>query len=65
MDRLSQVVVALLYRWHPVAALAEQPRVHFDMPYAVACRDVTPADYAGARIRGTSSSKRSSRSRRC
>lgn len=28
------------------AARAEVPRVYFDMPYAVACRDVTPSEFA-------------------
>src|SRR6185369_7170293 len=32
----------------PDAAPAEQPRVSFDMPYAVACRDVTPSDYSAS-----------------
>jgi hypothetical protein len=30
------------------AAAADPPRVQFDMPFVVACRDVTPADYAGS-----------------
>jgi len=29
----------------PSPALAEAPRVRFDMPYAVACRDVTPPEF--------------------
>jgi hypothetical protein len=28
------------------SALAEVPRVVFDMPYAVSCRDITPAEFA-------------------
>src|SRR5688500_8382914 len=31
-----------------VAALAEVPRVYFDMPFAVACRDVTPPEFYSA-----------------
>src|SRR4051812_14335910 len=30
------------------AAAADPPRVQFDMPYVVACRDVTPADYSAS-----------------
>src|SRR5947209_2458466 len=30
----------------PTSVFAEAPRVRFDMPYAVACRDVTPAEFA-------------------
>src|SRR5436190_21382814 len=30
------------------SAMAELPRVVFDMPYAVSCRDVTPAEFAAA-----------------
>src|SRR4029077_17492802 len=29
-------------------ALAELPRVVFDMPYAVSCREVTPPEFAAA-----------------
>jgi hypothetical protein len=32
----------------PVAALAEVPRVYFDMPLTIACRDVTPPEFAAA-----------------
>lgn len=46
MDRFSQVALTILGLAAPLPVLAEQPRVHFDMPYAVACREVTPADYA-------------------
>jgi len=46
MDRLCMLMVWLVAT-APLAA-AEQPRVSFDMPYAVACRDVTPADYSAS-----------------
>ncbi len=49
MDRFrlvgSALVLAVLA---PAAALAEAPRVHFDMPFTVACRDVTPPEFAAA-----------------
>lgn len=33
---------------HAVPALAQLPRVVFDMPYTVSCRDVTPPEFAAA-----------------
>jgi len=45
---LSFFVAALPLVALPLIASAEQPRVFFDMPYAVACRDVTPAEYAAS-----------------
>src|SRR5947209_5383403 len=51
MDRLRMLlfsVVAPIMPLAPAVALAEQPRVSFDMPYAVACRDVTPAEYSAS-----------------
>jgi len=30
------------------SAQAETPRVHFDMPFTIACRDVTPPEFAAA-----------------
>jgi hypothetical protein len=30
------------------SAAGEPPRVHFDMPFTIACRDVTPRDFAAA-----------------
>src|SRR6266700_8306649 len=53
MDRfrsfvLSLVASAFISIGAPLASLAEPPRVQFDMPYAVACRDVTPAEYTAA-----------------
>ncbi len=47
MDRLCILMVWLVIATAPLAA-AEQPRVSFDMPYAVACRDVTPSDYSAS-----------------
>src|SRR5439155_3951954 len=44
MDRLRWLVLSA-FMVFPASA-AEPPRVQFDMPYAVACRDVTPADYS-------------------
>jgi hypothetical protein len=38
------VIVALTIS--PFIARAEVPRVFFDMPYVVACRDVTPSEFA-------------------
>src|SRR5438034_11795922 len=45
MDRFCMFLFWLVA---PVMALAEQPRVSFDMPYAVACRDVTPGEYSAS-----------------
>jgi hypothetical protein len=44
MDRFAWLAIAVLFTAVPAAA--EPPRVQFDMPYAVGCRDVTPSDYA-------------------
>jgi hypothetical protein len=42
--------IAALVTWANFAApaLAQRPRVVFDMPYAVSCRDVTPPEFAAA-----------------
>lgn len=45
MDRLRMLMIWFVAPIAPLAA-AELPRVSFDMPYAVACRDVTPSDYS-------------------
>lgn len=49
MDRFRPVgptlVLALVL---PSIAAAEMPRVHFDMPFTIACRDVTPPEFAAA-----------------
>src|SRR5882724_3305293 len=45
MNRLRKFLLSLISSLPALTALAEAPRVHFDMPYAVACRDVTPAEY--------------------
>jgi hypothetical protein len=45
MDRIRKFLISLFSSLAPFTALAEVPRVHFDMPYSVACRDVSPADY--------------------
>jgi hypothetical protein len=48
MERLARLVLSLFFLGGPPSAFAEAPRVAFDMPFAVACRDVTPADYPAA-----------------
>jgi hypothetical protein len=45
MDRACWFVALLMLFGVPLAA-AEPPRVQFDMPFTVGCRDVTPADYS-------------------
>jgi hypothetical protein len=45
--RLVYLVIALA-GFLPTAAAAETPRVHFDMPFTIACRDVTPPEFAAA-----------------
>jgi hypothetical protein len=49
MECLSRatLLVALL-ALDPSVAAADPPRVHFDLPYAIACRDVTPPACAAA-----------------
>jgi len=46
MDRLRWLALVSVLSAVPLAGAAEPPRVHFDMPYAVACRDVTPPEYS-------------------
>ena len=47
MDRIAvSTFIFTLFFVDPAAASAEQPRVYFDMPYAVACRDVTSSEFA-------------------
>ncbi|MCC6665204.1 MAG: hypothetical protein IT375_15745 [Polyangiaceae bacterium] len=46
MDRVIKFLLSLIATSAPLTTLAEPPRVHFDTPYAVACRDVTPENYA-------------------
>jgi len=46
MERFIKFLVWLVSTTAPLTTLAETPRVHFDMPYAVACRDVTPPEFA-------------------
>jgi hypothetical protein len=52
MDRVLLVCSALALAALPPAftptSAAETPRVHFDMPFTVACRDVTPPEFAAA-----------------
>jgi hypothetical protein len=48
MDRLRLLVVSLLFGAGPPAAFAEVPRVQFDLPYAIACRDVSPPGFLSA-----------------
>src|SRR5205823_14249971 len=47
MDRLRMLVFCIVAPMGSLVA-AEPPRVSFDMPYAVACRDVTPSDYSNS-----------------
>jgi hypothetical protein len=47
MDRLRMLMIWFVAPIAPLVA-AEQPRVSFDISYAVACRDVTPSDYSGS-----------------
>jgi len=46
MERLRKFLVWLVSTSAPLTALAEAPRVRFDMPYAVPCRDVTPPEFS-------------------
>ena len=46
MERFSGLLAFLVVLSARVAIAGEAPRVQFDMPYAVACRDVTPPTYA-------------------
>ncbi|MDX1948130.1 MAG: hypothetical protein SFU86_22260 [Pirellulaceae bacterium] len=48
MVALHRPVFSVLLLSGSSAAWADVPRVHFDMPYAIACRDVTPPDLAAA-----------------
>jgi hypothetical protein len=48
MDRLRWTLLCLFSSAAMPTAAAEPPRVQFDMPFVVACRDVTPADYAAS-----------------
>ena len=49
MDRVRLVYSVLaLAALVPTIAAAETPRVHFDMPFTIACRDVTPPEFAAA-----------------
>jgi hypothetical protein len=50
MDRLRWLAGSAVLIVVSLAQAAEPPRVHFDMPYAVACRDVTPADYTASHL---------------
>ena len=48
LDRVVVLALFVLSCALPMGVHAEPPRVHFDIPYAVACRDVTPAEYASS-----------------
>lgn len=49
MERLRFICSVLaLAAAVPAVAAAETPRVHFDMPFTIACRDVTPPEFAAA-----------------
>ena len=48
MDRLRPLACLLFLVAAPAAACGETPRVQFDVPYAVACRDVSPPGYLTA-----------------
>jgi hypothetical protein len=44
--RLLRFALSCLATMAPLTALAESPKMQFDMPYAVACRDTTPTEFA-------------------
>ena len=46
MDRLGLFAVCMALTAAP--AMAEAPRVHFDLPYTIVCRDVTLPEFAAA-----------------
>jgi hypothetical protein len=48
MDRLRLLVVPFVLGVASPAVFGETPRVQFDLPYAVACRDVSPPGYLTA-----------------
>src|SRR5262245_61821301 len=49
MDRLRNVCLPfVLTALLPSVAAAETPRVHFDMPFTIACRDVTSPEFTAA-----------------
>jgi hypothetical protein len=48
MDRWRPIVLSCLLGLLAAPARAESPRVHFDMPFTIACRDVTPPEFAAA-----------------
>jgi hypothetical protein len=45
MDRIGWLLLPFSLGVSTTAVIAEAPRVRFDMPYAIACRDVTPAEF--------------------
>lgn len=48
MDGCRALLLPLALFSCPLAARADPPRVHFDMPYTIACREVTPPGFAEA-----------------
>ena len=42
MDRFRALVLSFFFGSLPPSAFAETPQVAFDLPYTVACRDVSP-----------------------
>jgi hypothetical protein len=46
MDRLCPLLLVLVLL--PANVRAQSPRLHFDMPFTVACRDVTPPEFSVA-----------------
>jgi hypothetical protein len=48
MDRMYLAAGIVLATLAAAPASAESPRVHFDMPFTLACRDVTSAEFAAA-----------------
>jgi hypothetical protein len=48
MDRTSLLAAVTLTAALTGAAVADTPRVHFDMPFSLACRDVTSPEFAAA-----------------
>src|SRR5258705_435068 len=57
MDRVRWLALVSVLSAVPLAGAAQPPRVHFDMPDAVGCRDLTPLETvaaSGTLLRGSS-----------
>ena len=48
MDRMTRWIASFFIVVSTAAVQAEAPRVHFDMPFAIACRDVSSPEFAAA-----------------